>query len=169
MKTSAFLSSILIISILVTSCMSSSVIQSSTANTKVYIDGEYAGTAPVTMKNTKVVSSCTDIRLEKDGYETQTAQICRDEEVDLAPAVAGFCIAIPWLWSFKYYPSHYYEMRKNDDVIAPNKPNPEIISPKPEAEKTKAEKLKELKNLFEQGLITEEEYKKAKAEILNLK
>jgi len=160
---------IIIACLSLTSCISSTVIQSNVPNATVYIDGEHAGTTPVTMKNSKVVSTCTDIRLEKEGYETLTSQICRDEEIDVVPAIAGFCLTVPWLWVYKYNPSHYYELKKNENIIGPIKKKKEVEKSPSKEQKNKIEKLKELKDLFDQGLITEDEYKKAKADILEIK
>jgi hypothetical protein len=169
MKFKKYASVIILSAIILSSCVSSTVIQSNVSNATVYIDGEHAGTTPVTMKNTKVVSSCTDIRLEKEGYETLTTQICRDEEIDIAPAVAGFCLTVPWLWVYKYNPSHYYELKKKENIIAPINNETIIEASSSEEQKTKIGKLKELKDLFDQGLINEDEYKKAKADILKIK
>ena len=143
------------------SCKSYTLIQtgvtgaSGETNATVYIDGVNAGSAPVTMSNKKVVTSCTDIRIEKEGYETISTEICRDEEIDIGPAIGGFFVGIPWLWCLKYSPSHYYELQ-------PLK----AVTPNNNTQSTE-QKLLELKQLFEKQLITEEEYKKSKEKILN--
>ncbi|MFT4898398.1 MAG: hypothetical protein ACI9U0_000181 [Flavobacteriales bacterium] len=162
----------LALSIMLTSCMSSTVITANAANATVYIDGVHSGKTPVTMKNKKVITTCTDIRIEKDGYETMLTQICRDEAPDLGPIVAGFCITIPWLWGYKYYPSHYYALEKKDYTVAPEYNTKETEDPaagsNTKTEKSVADQLKDLKSLYDQGLITDDEYKKAKAEILGI-
>ncbi len=162
----------MVLSTILTSCMSSTVITANAPNATVYIDGVHSGKTPVTMKNKKVITTCTDIRIEKEGYETMLTQICRDEAPDIGPIVAGFCITIPWLWGYKYYPSHYYALEKKDDAIAPQDNTKETedqetdFNTKPE--NSIPDQLKSLKKLHDQGLITDDEYKKAKAEILGI-
>lgn len=97
------------------SCMSTTIISTEQKEADVYFDGEYKGKSPVKVGNTKVVSTCTDVRIEKEGYETLMTQICRDEELAAGPIVAGTCLLafpVPWLWSFKYKKNHHYILKE---------------------------------------------------------
>ena len=87
------------------------VIQTEPAGATVYIDGRNAGPSPVEMADTKVVTSCTDIRIEKDGYQRKVTEICRDEQPAVGPIIGGFFLLVPWLWAYEYQPSHFYELK----------------------------------------------------------
>ena len=58
------------------------------------------------------------------------------------------------LWAFDYKPNYFYELTPIEREINYNS-------------ESKEDKLIELKKIYEKGLITEEEYKKAKERILN--
>ncbi len=145
--------------ILGSSCMSTTLIDTKQKGAHVYFDGEYKGESPVKVGNTKVVSTCTDLRIELEGYETLLTEICRDEEPAIGPIVAGACLYVPWLWSFKYKKNHYYVLKEKENTYNLNDDSQED-------QKSKAEKLKELNDLKDRGLINDEEYKKAKSKIL---
>lgn len=103
--------------VICSSCMSTTVISTQQKDADVYFDGEYKGKSPVKVGNTKVVTTCTDIRIEKEGYETLMTQICRDEELAAGPIAGGACLLaialpVPWLWSFKYKKSHHYILKE---------------------------------------------------------
>ncbi|MBT3302783.1 MAG: PEGA domain-containing protein [Bacteroidetes bacterium] len=143
--------------IVLSSCSSTTLIETDPAGAIVYIDGVNKGQSPVRMTNSKIISSCTDIRIEKEGYERLYDEICREEEPAAGPIVCGYFFLVPLLWAFDYNPSHFYEL-----TPLPLKPDSEGMKPE-----TMEEKLLRFKALFEKGLITEEEYKKAKEKILN--
>ncbi|MAS52838.1 MAG: hypothetical protein CMD20_06510 [Flavobacteriales bacterium] len=151
----------LIPALLFSSCMSTTLIDTKQKGAHVYFDGEYKGESPVKVGNTKVVSTCTDLRIELEGYETLITEICRDEEPAIGPIVAGACLYVPWLWSFKYKKNHYYVLKEKENTF-----NQSYDSQ--ENQKSKADKLKELNDLRDKGLINDEEYKKAKSKILGL-
>ncbi len=146
-------------SVLLTSCASSTIIQTDPPGAQVFIDGVLAGTSPVHMTNKKVVTSCTDIRIEKEGYERLLTDICRDEEPAIGPIIGGFFFGIPWLWAFEYQASHFY-------TLEPVEGTKEVLKKPNDTLKTKQQQLMELKELYEKNLITEEEYTKAKEAIL---
>lgn len=140
--------------ILLTSCRSTTLIQTEPPGATVYVDGINVGKSPVSIGNSKIVTSCTDIRIEKEGYERMVTEICRDEEPAIGPIIGGFFFVFPWLWSFDYQPSHFYELTP---IAGTNTST---------GEKTKEQQLMELKSLYEKQLITEEEYTKAKEAIM---
>src|SRR5690606_24810104 len=65
-------SSIALALVVATACTSSTMIQTNVP-ASVYLDGEYVGTTPYTMTDTKIVGSTTTLRLEAPGYEPLTA------------------------------------------------------------------------------------------------
>lgn len=91
-------------------CASSTVIQSNPPSAKVYIDGNYAGTTPFTMSDTKMVGSSTQVRLEYPGYQPLDTVITRNEEFDVLACIGGLLVLVPFLWIMKYRPVHMFEM-----------------------------------------------------------
>jgi hypothetical protein len=151
---------LLALSILFTSCTSTTLIRSSPSGAKVYLDGEPVGTTPYTHRDTKVVGSTTVVKLEKEGYETLNTTFTRDEEVDIGAVVCGFFALVPFLWTMKYKPVRTYELVPiNAEQTFPSKPASRST-------KTKAERLREFKQLLDEKAITEEEYEKEKKKIL---
>lgn len=146
--------------ILFTSCVSTTMIQSEPSQAKVYLDGENVGTTPYPMTDTKIVGTCTTVRLVKDGYQDFDATICRNEEVDVGAIVGGILIWIPFLWTMKYKPAHNYELTP----LAPA--NNADKNSNVNGERTKAERIMEMKQLLDKGIITKEEFDAQKAKIL---
>ncbi len=97
-------------SLLLTSCASTTMIQSSPNGAKLYLDGETAGRTPYSLTDTKIVGSCTSVRLEKTGYEPFNTDICKNEEVDVGAIIGGIFFLFPFLWTMKYKPVHRYDL-----------------------------------------------------------
>ncbi len=85
-------------------------IQSEPNGAKVYLNGGTVGKTPYTMRDTKIIGSCTAVRIEKDGYETFNTAICRNEKADVGAIICGFFVLVPFLWTMKYKPTHSYEL-----------------------------------------------------------
>jgi hypothetical protein len=97
--------------LLISGCASTTLIQSEPTGAKVYIEDEPVGYTPFPYTDTKIVGSYTYVRLEKEGYQPFITVLSRDEEVDIAPIIGGFCGCWPlWLWFMKYKPIHFYEL-----------------------------------------------------------
>ncbi|MGP1447982.1 MAG: PEGA domain-containing protein [Candidatus Limimorpha sp.] len=142
------------------SCSSTTLIQSTPSGAKVYLNEEMVGTTPYPHTDTRIVGSTTMLRLEKEGYETLHTSFSRDEAVDIGAIIGGCFLWIPFLWTMKYNPVHNYELvekQKGTDYT-----NNATLSVK-----SAAEKLRELKQLLDEKLISQEEYDTAKAKILN--
>ena len=84
---------------LFTSCASRTLIQSNPIGAKVYIQGEYAGTTPYSYKDTKIVGSTTDLKIEKEGYEPFSTSFSRNEKADVGAIIAGVFVLVPFLWT----------------------------------------------------------------------
>lgn len=147
-------------SILLTSCASTTIIQSTPSGAKVYVNGERAGTTPYPYRDTKIVGSQITIKLEKDGYDPLNTSFSRDEEVDIGAVIGGFFLMVPFLWTMKYKPTHTYEL-----IPASGNGLQKQIQPTPS--KSKADRLRELKQLLDEKVITQEEYEKEKKKILD--
>lgn len=107
-RISFFLSLILLFS----SCSSTTIISSIPDASKLYINGEFAGTTPFKYKDSKIVGSTNTVRLEKEGYETYNASFSKDEEVNVVAMIGGFFLLVPFLWVMKYQKGHLYELRE---------------------------------------------------------
>lgn len=150
--------------IFLSGCASSTLITSDPSGAKLFIDGRHVGATPFIYSDTKIVGSKTTVRLEKEGYEPLNTFFTRTEEVDVGAVVGGIFVWPVFLWTMKYYPDHYYELYPlmRDD----NNEDKYIVAPKTEF-KSKADRLRELKQLYDEKLITESEYQKEREKILN--
>ena len=164
MKKQAFIkkmSMVLAIFLFLMSCSSTTIIQSNPSGAKVYLNGEVVGNTPYTHSDTKIVGSTTYVKLEKEGYNPLNTTFSRNEEADVGAIIGGVFLLFPFLWTMKYKPFRTYELTPLSGTEA-NAPAVE----KREVTGTKADQLRELKKLFEEGLITEEEYEKQRKRIL---
>ena len=157
-KTIKSIASLLAISVLVGSCSSSTIINSSPQGAKVYIDGEVVGTTPYKYSDTKIVGSSSGIKLEKDGYEPFQTVLSRNEKADVGAIIGGIFVLVPFLWTMKYKPEHSYELIPQDGVLKENETTLSL---------NKLDELKKLKGLFDEGVLTEDEYESEKKKILN--
>jgi hypothetical protein len=148
--TSKTIALLLVGTILWTSCTSTTMIQSNPSVAKVYLNGEPVGTTPYTHQDTKIVGSTTTVKLEKEGYETLHTSFSRDEEVDVGAIVGGIFVLFPFLWTMKYKPTHTYELTPSTGDQQPQiKTNPQQSQTK-----SKADRLRELKQLLDEKIIT---------------
>ena len=156
------ISSLLAGSILMTSCSSTTMIQSIPNDAKVYLNGESVGTTPYTHRDTKIIGSTTTVQLEKEGYEPFSTSFTRDEEADVGAIIGGVFFLIPFLWTMKYKPTHTYELTPSSYNEKP------LIKIQPQQIETqsKADRLRELKQLLDENVINQEEYEKEKKKIL---
>lgn len=171
MKKSLFLKSaviLLTVTVFMSGCASSTMISSIPSGAKVYINGEPVGTTPYLYTDTKVVGSLINVDLIKEGYEPIYTSFTRTEQINTGALVGGFFIWPIWLWTMDYKPTHNYEMvplaalMQSDEIMNTQSQEPQML-------KSKAERLKELKHLFDEKLITEQEYNKEKQKILDEK
>jgi drug/metabolite transporter superfamily protein YnfA len=160
---------------LLSGCYSSTTIISHPEGATLYLDGKYVGQTPYRRSDSKIMGSSTNVRLEKEGYLPLYTSYSRTERVDVAAIAGGIFVLIPLLWALKYNPFHQYEMNplQKEDVTAPP------VREKSPAEKkaqvkalmeeltgSATEKLRRLKELFDKGLISKEEYDAQRAKIL---
>ena len=110
-KTTKIVSLLLVFSIFLSSCASTTIIQSEPSGAKVYLNGEKIGTTPYNHRDTKIIGSDNNIRLEKEGYETLNVTFSRNEKVDVGAVIGGLFFLFPFLWTMKYKPTHTYELQ----------------------------------------------------------
>jgi hypothetical protein len=152
-----------------TACVSTTVINSNPKGARLYLDGEPVGTTPYQHSDTKIIGSTTMVRLEADGYETFHGQFTRDEEVDAGAVVGGIFVLFPFLWTMKYKPSRTFEMIPlggYDEQPAPAAVKPAPAASVTTAPKSNVERLRELKQMLDEKLITQQEYDAARKKIL---
>lgn len=113
LKSMAFFMSL---TLLFSSCASSTMIESTPIGAEVYLNGEHVGTTPYKHRDTKIVGSTTDVRIEKEGFETLQTSFSRDEKADVGAIIAGVFVLFPFLWTMKYKPVHSYELKTTDTV-----------------------------------------------------
>jgi hypothetical protein len=161
------------------SCTSSTLIESEPKGAMLYIDNQLVGETPYVMADQKFATTCTKIRLEKKGFETIETNICRDEQVDIGAVVAGIFFYLPWLWITGYNPVHMYilkpveindyyfeEDNKIDESANENTNQVPITSISENKPVSKVQKLKDLKQLLDEGILSQEEYNLEKKKIL---
>lgn len=148
---------------LLASCTSTTMIQSNPIGAKVYINGEQVGVTPYTYQDTKIVGSTNTVKLEKEGFETLNTSFSRDEVVDAGAIIGGIFLLVPFLWTMKYKSMHTYTLIPTNG----NSNKGEKPKTQPTQSKSKADKLRELKQLLDDKIITQEEYEKEKKKILD--
>jgi len=149
--------------ILFASCSSSTMIVSNPPKAKLYVDGEMVGETPYRHTDTKIVGSTIDIKIEKEGYKPLITEITKNEEADIGAIIGGLFVWVPFLWTLKYSPSHTYNLQP---LAAETET--QTSTQKMQSSSSKAVKLRELKQLLDEKIITVEEFEKEKAKILEM-
>ncbi len=145
-------------------CWSSTVIQSVPEGAKLYLDSEPVGVTPYEYRDNKFTATMTTVRLEMNGYEPLYTSFSRDEQVMPGPAVAGFFVLIPWLWVMGYNPIHTYELTPLSSAATPATDR-NVPATQPGTQ-SKADRLREMKKLLDEGVLTQQEYDREKEKIL---
>jgi hypothetical protein len=155
---------------LLTGCYSSTRIISNPEGAALYLNERYVGQTPYRYGDTKIIGSHTDVRIEKEGYNTLYASFSRSERVNVGAIIGGLFIGIPFLWALDYHPYHQYELKET--VTAPVKekaPSTVRSETKPLKEEltgSATEKLRRLKEMYDKELISKEDYDAERAKIL---
>jgi len=162
-KTKPTISLLLSGTILLASCSSMTMIQSYPTNAKLYLNGQPVGTTPYSLTDTKIVGSRTEVKIVKDGYEPLVTSITRDETVDVGAIIGGLFVWVPFLWTMKYQPTHNYELVPYTGDMQQMEQDRQSISNL----KSKTEILRDLKQLLDEKVLTQEEYAKEKKKVLD--
>ena len=152
--------SLLALMLFVVGCTSTTVIDTVPNGAKLYMNGMYMGVTPYTHSDSKIVGSSTQLKFEKEGFEPLVTVLKKDEKADVGAIIGGIFFLFPFLWTMEYDPMHTYEL-KLGGTSTPIQTNE--IQPS----STKADKLRELKKLLDEGLITETDYEKQKQKVLD--
>ena len=154
----------LALSILFASCSSTTMIQSSPSKAKVYLDGAFVGETPYIHRDSKIVGSSMVVKLEKEGFNPLVTTITKDEEVNVGAIIGGLFVVVPFLWTMQYQAVHNYILKPTIE----NEVKPEIQKIQTNT-KSKADRLRELKQLLDEKIITLDEFEKEKAKVLDSK
>jgi hypothetical protein len=164
---------LLAITLLFSSCSSTTVITSQPPGAAVFINGQRVGTTPYPYRDTKIVGSCNALNLELDGYESVNTIFCRDEAADVGAIIGGLMVLVPWLWFMKYHPYRHYEMiplqyDNEKNASSTNEASAKSVTSKKDKSnyKGKADALRELKKLLDEGILTQVEFEAEKKKIL---
>lgn len=138
-------------SILFYSC-SSTMINSRPEGAKIFINDQFVGHTPYKHSDMSIAGTKVDVRLEMDGYETYKMAFYRSEKLLAIPLILGIIIWPFALWVQGYDNNRIYDLRpeKNDEYD----------------EYDEYEKLRKLKSLFDDGIISKEEFENEKRLIL---
>ncbi|MDR0749669.1 MAG: PEGA domain-containing protein [Tannerellaceae bacterium] len=171
-----FLAFLMAFLMLLTGCYSSTSIVSNPDGANLYLNGKYVGQTPYRYGDTKIIASNTDVRLEKEGYNTLYTSFSRNERVNVGAIVGGlFLFGIPFFWALGYKSYHQYELSllqkapvtttqaKKDASPAKGNASDELMK---ELTGSATEKLRSLKDMFKKGLISKEVYDAQRAKIL---
>ncbi len=163
-KVTRSVSFILAISILFASCSSTTLIQSNPSNAKLYIDGQLVGETPYSHTDSKIVGNTMTLKIEKEGFKPLVSTITKDEDVNVGAIIGGLFFVVPFLWTMKYNPVHNYELKYINAADEVQSKTPQLQN----NPSSKADKLRELKQLMDEKIITAEEFEKEKTKILEM-
>ncbi len=152
---------LLIVLVLFAGCASSTMIKSVPSGADVLINGDKVGITPYLYTDTRVSFSPINVEIVKEGYETLYVTIRRDEEFNVGTFIGGCFIPPLWLWTLDYKPTRSYTLQPMLNVLSEDSVQEIKFNGT-----TKLEKLRELKQMLDEKLITEKEYEKLKAKIL---
>lgn len=175
-------------SLFLVSCSSYTAIETNPPGAKVFVNQAYIGKSPVVYRDSKILGTSQIIKIEYPGYETLYAPLSRTEKPMVGPIVGGFFTGgITFLWALGYDEYRAFELTpegyQQEEIAAPLpplRPNPSQTDtsslPRPSTPTapsteepvvyTKAAKLRELKKLLDEGIITQAEFDAEKKKIL---
>lgn len=143
------------------------VVNSEPPGANLYIDNQYVGVTPYQHVDDKISFSSTLVKMEMEGYEPLITAFSRDEQIDAGAVIAGLFVYLPFLWMFKYDPVHTYTLTPINYYFELPYEMPEPAVQQEPSVQSKADQLRELKKLLDEGIITQEEFEKEKKKILN--
>jgi hypothetical protein len=108
------ISAFLAATVLFSSCASTTLIESIPSGGDLYLDGELVGATPYSMTDTKIIGTCTSVKIEKENFDNFYGSICRTEEADPGAIIGGIFFWFPFIWAMKYKPTHFYKLQPKE-------------------------------------------------------
>jgi hypothetical protein len=160
-KTIKSLPVILLTLTIISACTSTTLIQSVPEGARVIINNETLGVTPYEYKDSKISFSETHLTLELEGYEPFDARLTKDEEINVGAVIGGCLFWFPFIWTMEYKPVHTYELMplraEFREAVSESEPGLTV---------DEIMKLRELKKLLDDGILTKEEFEAEKNKIL---
>lgn len=156
-------------SILFGSCKSMTIIDTEPSGAHLYLNERYVGETPYRHMDDDIIFTKNFVRLELDGFKPLITSFSKDEDVEMGAALAGILL-FPLLWIFKYDESHIYTLTPaNEENLSPIPADVSypVTEPSSQSVYDKADQLRELKKLLDEGIITKDEFEIEKKKILN--
>jgi len=172
---------LIVVSTLLSACTESTMIRTSPPDAKVYVNGQFVGVSPVRCKVPRAeFRDGIPVRIERDGYEPVTSTL--RTRIATGRIVGGFfAFGIPFMFRgpTAFLEQHDFELQSSAPPAGPTSatapraplvprlvPGSEPASVEPPAASDAGQKLQRLKDMYDRGLITEEEYRKTRARIV---
>ena len=145
-------------------CASSTVIKTMPSGAKVKKDGEIIGTTPYEFWDREHSDYTATYVLSKHGYKDKEVTIKKDV-LFVHRIIVPPIIGLPWLYG--YNPSYFYELEKSGEQTAQQTSFGTQPPLKSSNVSEYSQKLRELNNMKNEGLITDEEYERKKQQIID--
>jgi hypothetical protein len=138
-------------------CAESATLRTEPPRAKVYIDGNFVGMSPAEFLIGRLEEG--HYRVVLDGYEPSEGQL----QARIAPGrVVGTVFTFGIYAIFRGL--HYYPLTDVDLTPSPNRPPP--VGGGPDRESSPADRLRNVQDMYDHGLINEQEYKRIRSDIL---
>jgi hypothetical protein len=160
------ISFLLACSVFLVNCSSTTMIQSDPPRAKLYLDGKLVGQTPYLHRDSRIVGSSMEVKIEKDGYRPLITTIRKNEEANVGAIVAGLFTVVPFLWLLKYKPVHIFELQS---LTVLGTTSASELQPIQSQLRSKFKKLRKLNKQFQDHKITKDDFLKQKARILDEK
>ena len=119
-----FAAAVILTLVFASGCASSVQINSEPPGADVTVNGQHIGTTPTSYSDTAIVGTTHQVRLEKEGYETTSAQLTRTGNLNVGALIGGLFCLFPFLWVLNYPASVNYQLEAGSEQA--NRPNHEV-------------------------------------------
>lgn len=154
------------------SCSSSTRIMSNPSGAQVYVGGNYMGNTPLVHTDKKIAGSSSSLRIEKEGYEPILGSIQKNGDVNVGALIAGIFFLIPLFWVVGYPDGYQFELQPiggqnfGQYVAEPWQYQAPMMENQGMSPSERNHSLREIKSLFDEGILTEAEFELEKAKLM---
>ncbi len=114
----ARIAALVLATLFLSACTSHTHIQTSDADTKIYVNGEYWGTGDAYYHDKKISFATNEVKLLKEGCEPEYYRFSRNEGVDFGALIAAYYLYLPALWFADYKHHHDYVYQCEEKSVA---------------------------------------------------